>query len=157
MDAGLERESHLLRMSRDRLAYREVHRENESPQQLTWKARGAKFQEFLQPMGLKHGVLKVRGLGSDRDLRALGLLLERRQRKHHTDIQHGNRDLKNAQDTQLGSYLLILEHVPEKQHSEKDPSRNKELAFSFLASQHKHSTTCRNQHSANIPFLTCLH
>ena len=60
VDTWLEREiinAVVGRRARDRLAQREAHRVD-SPEQLAWKARGAKFPKFLQPLGLK-GVVKV--------------------------------------------------------------------------------------------------
>lgn len=42
------------------------------------------------------------------------------------DTQHGNGDLKSAWGTQQGGYLYILEHVPERYNSQRDPFRNKE-------------------------------
>jgi len=48
-----------------------AHRENQSPQQLAWKARRAKYPEFLQLTGLKPGILMVSRLGWDRAPRAL--------------------------------------------------------------------------------------
>lgn len=92
-----------------------MHEVNKSPEQMAWKARGTEFHEFWQPAGL----------GLDRAERALGLLLGRRQGKQHTDIQCGNSVLKSSWGTQWRGYLLILDHVPERQCSWRAPSGNK--------------------------------
>ena len=55
----------------------------------------------------------------------MGLLWERRQGKQPADIQHGNSDLKNILGHKMGGYLFISEDIPERQHSQREPSRNK--------------------------------
>ena len=107
--------------------------------------------------GLKPGVLKVSRLGSGKAPRALGLLLERRQSKQPLDIQHGNSNLKNPLGTQWAGYLLISQHVPEGQCSQRHPSRNKGTGRCHFSPtlQHKHRAICENQYSSH--YLTCLH
>ena len=88
------------------------------------KQESLNFLSSCNQGALKPGVLKVTMLGSGGAWRALRLILEKTQGKHPTDIQYGNSDLRNAWSTQWGDYLLFLEHVPERQCSQKDHSRN---------------------------------
>ena len=111
--------------ARDRLALRGVHRENKSPQQLAWKARGNKFYEFPQQVGLKAWSFKGHYVWLGESLEGIGAALGEEAGKHLADIQHGNRDMKSTWGTQWGGYLLILEHFPERQQSQVDSSKNK--------------------------------
>ena len=56
---------------------------------------------------------------------ALGLLLEKRQGKQPTDIEHGNSDLKSTWGAEWAGYLLISEYAPKRQHYGKDHSGKK--------------------------------
>ena len=66
----------------------------------------------------------------------LELLQEKRQGKQPMDKQCGNSNLQSVLGRQCRSYLLISEHVPERQHSWREPSGNK--------------NTCR-QHVLSLP------
>ena len=92
------------------------------------KVRGAEFR-VLATWGLRPGVLKVDGHGRGEcwELGGGGIeqLLDRKQSKQLADTQHGKRDLKSIWDTQWGGFLLFSNCIPERRHSQRDPSRNK--------------------------------
>lgn len=74
--------------------------------------------------GLKPGILNGGRLGYNPVPRALHCSYrEDRQTTRRHNL--GNSDLKSIWDTQYGGYLLISEHIPERQHSQRDPSGNK--------------------------------
>lgn len=76
--------------------------------------------------GLKSGVLMVNRVGWDRGLtKDTVLLLEKRQANSTWSRQYSNKELKNTWDTLWGDYLLFLQLIPEKQHSQRCLSGNR--------------------------------
>lgn len=90
---------------------------------------------------LKPGLLKVSGLGWDRDWR-VSCCSWNRGRQQLTDIQCGNSNLKSARDTQWEGYSFISECILERQCSQKTPPRTKELdsdiTFPYLSKPQDH-------------------
>ena len=74
--------------------------------------------------GLKPGTIKISRLGCDRPPGHC-TALEEKAGKQPIDTQHGNSNLKSTWGTEWEDYLLISEHILERQCSWKDPSRSK--------------------------------
>lgn len=98
------------------------------------------FVSSSKQQSLKPGILYSVGftgtepqtLGLLLEKRTLGLLLEERKGKQPEAIKHGNRNLKYTWGTQWGDYSFISEHVPKRQHSRRDSSRNKGIGQCHL-------------------------
>ena len=78
------------------------HGEDKSPEQLAWKVRGAKFCDFLPPVGLKSWSFKAHWAWFWKNLEDPGLFLKKKQGKPTSDMQHGVSDLNSAWGTQWG-------------------------------------------------------
>lgn len=87
--------------------------------------------------GLKPGILKINKLCSGRAQWAIGNWVLT-PKKIAQQIAHGNTALKQQFEMHLAygreSYLLITEHVPEKQISLGNASRNKEAGRHYFLS-----------------------
>ena len=144
---------------RDRLMQRRMHRKNESPQQLDWKAGATEFHEFLQPAGLKVWCFKSQRAWlreSSTDIEAS--LGEKSGQTTHR-YPAGKQQSEECWGTQQEGLLLILECVLKMWHSWKDSfqeQRNWQAPFAFPAPQHKHRATGRNQNRAHTCYLTCV-
>ena len=84
--------------------------------QILWllATSGAQSLEFQRSAGL--AAIEPRGYCT---------ILREEVGKQPTDIQSGNSNLKSTWNTQWGGYLLVLEYILERHHSQRVPSGNR--------------------------------